>query len=277
MADVFLSYAREDRQCAALFAQKLAQRGWTVWWDRQAQIGRSFSDEIERELELARCVIVLWSRSSVTSDWVKGEASEAMNRRVIVPIRIEEVRVPLEFRRLQTADVFDWHQSIEGDDFEACLRSIVGFTGRTPDRTNCSPADVDPPDLIRPSTLSVVENINSDKRSNIARNEADDPKPKVFISARAPDASDHNPITVVPTSDVLAAYVLPAVLGLILAWSPLGFVSIFYIVRVNERVQLGDMKGASHALLWAKRWRGIAVIVAIVIFIVTLSVNSMSQ
>jgi hypothetical protein len=124
MSDLFLSYAREDRECAESFAGALKNRGWTVWWDRRIQVGRSFSAEIERELDAAPCVLVLWSRNSVASEWVQNEAAEAARRKVLVPVRIEDVRPPLEFRRLQAADLFDWRNGFKGLEFEACLASI---------------------------------------------------------------------------------------------------------------------------------------------------------
>lgn len=34
LADIFISYAHADREWAAAFADVLAGRGWTVWWDR---------------------------------------------------------------------------------------------------------------------------------------------------------------------------------------------------------------------------------------------------
>jgi uncharacterized membrane protein len=124
MSDLFLSYAREDRECAESFAGALKNRGWTVWWDRRIQVGRSFSAEIERELDAAACVLVLWSRNSVASEWVQNEAAEAARRKVLVPVRIEDVRPPLEFRRLQAADLFDWRNGFTGLEFEACIASI---------------------------------------------------------------------------------------------------------------------------------------------------------
>jgi TIR domain len=54
MADLFLSYASEDRGRAAALAQLLEARGWCVWWDRQIFIGEAFDKAIERELENAK-------------------------------------------------------------------------------------------------------------------------------------------------------------------------------------------------------------------------------
>ena len=68
MADIFISYAREDHACASRMAAALADRGWTVFWDRAIPTGKSFDQVIERELDAARCVVVLWSRHSISSD-----------------------------------------------------------------------------------------------------------------------------------------------------------------------------------------------------------------
>jgi hypothetical protein len=124
MADLFLSYAREDRECAELLARALSSRGYSVWWDRRIPVGRSFSEVIEQELDQARCVIVLWSQHTIRSQWVQSEAEEAARRNVLVPVRIEDVRPPLEFRRLHAADLFDWRNGFAGVEFGECLASI---------------------------------------------------------------------------------------------------------------------------------------------------------
>ena len=67
MSDIFLSYASEDRAIAEELATALTERGWLVWWDCNIVTGQPFDTEIERALAEARCVIVLWSRASVSS------------------------------------------------------------------------------------------------------------------------------------------------------------------------------------------------------------------
>jgi len=46
--------------------------------DRIIPPGITFDDVIEQNLDAAKCVIVLWSRESVKSKWVKTEASEGI-------------------------------------------------------------------------------------------------------------------------------------------------------------------------------------------------------
>jgi TM2 domain-containing membrane protein YozV len=105
MSHIFISYASEDRLRAKALADVLECRGWSVWWDRTISPGKEFDQVIEEALDTAGCVVVLWSTAAVASTWVKTEASEAMRRKILVPALIEDVRVPLEFRRLQAADL----------------------------------------------------------------------------------------------------------------------------------------------------------------------------
>jgi TIR domain len=131
VTDVFLSYANEDRERAATLARSLEAAGWSVWWDRKIVAGHAFDEAIERELETAKSVVVLWSRSSVTSEWVKNEAAAAAERDVLIPASIDRVRPPLEFRRKQTVDLADWTGDTPHEGFQALCAGIADRVGRT--------------------------------------------------------------------------------------------------------------------------------------------------
>lgn len=129
MTDVFISYASEDRDRAAQLASALGTIGWTVWWDRKIITGQTFDHAIERELENAKSVIVLWSKHSIGSEWVRNEASAASERGVLVPATIESVKLPLEFRRKQTADLIDWKGETSDSGFRALCEGITNTIG----------------------------------------------------------------------------------------------------------------------------------------------------
>ena len=129
MTDVFVSYASEDRERAGQLAQAFGARGWSVWWDRKIIAGQAFDQAIERELETARCVVVLWSAHSVDSEWVKNEAAVAAERGVLVPALIDGVRLPLEFRRKQTADLVNWHGEAGHAGLEALCEGVAHVLG----------------------------------------------------------------------------------------------------------------------------------------------------
>ena len=132
MADVFISYANEDRDRAVQLASALGALGWSVWWDRKIITGQAFDQAIERELENAKSVIVLWSEHSVGSEWVKNEAAAASERGVLVPATIESVKLPLEFRRKQTADLIDWKGEPSHSGFQALCEGIANTIGGAP-------------------------------------------------------------------------------------------------------------------------------------------------
>jgi hypothetical protein len=129
LSDIFISYARPDRERARMFAAAFEHRGWSVWWDREIPPGRTFDDVIEEALAAARCVVVLWSNASTASSWVRNEASDAMQRKMLIPALIDtDLRIPLEFRRLQAADLSRWggEDSVEFQQFcEAIARNVA--------------------------------------------------------------------------------------------------------------------------------------------------------
>lgn len=127
--DVFLSYASEDRDRAGQVARGLEGCGWSVWWDRKIVAGEAFDQTIERQLESARCVVVLWSTASIASEWVKNEAAAAAERQVLVPVLVDDVKIPLEFRRRQTANLLDWNGDTSHEGFEALREGVAARVG----------------------------------------------------------------------------------------------------------------------------------------------------
>ena len=132
MSEIFLSYAREDRSIAAQLAGALRARGWSVWWDREIATGKPFDDAIENALSDARCVIVLWSAASVASDWVKSEASEGRARGILLPVLIEEVNPPLQFKRIQAVRLIDWRAASAHPEFERLVDDVARALNRAP-------------------------------------------------------------------------------------------------------------------------------------------------
>lgn len=131
MSDIFISYARPDRAKAELLAKALEHAGWSVWWDAKIPPGRTFDEVIEEVLRATRCVVVLWSRKSVKSDWVREEASEGKRRRILVPAFIQNnVKPPFGFRLLEAADLSNWKGETSGHaEFEELKKAVAVASG----------------------------------------------------------------------------------------------------------------------------------------------------
>lgn len=124
MSDIFISYASADRERAKLLSTALVNRGWSVWWDRTIPPGMEYAEVIEQALDSSTCVVVLWSTTSVASSWVKTEAAEALQRRILVPALIDATKIPLEFRRLQAADLSQWHGEPSHPELQKFLEAV---------------------------------------------------------------------------------------------------------------------------------------------------------
>jgi formylglycine-generating enzyme required for sulfatase activity len=131
MSDIFISYAKEDRGKAKDIAEALKRQGFSVWWDRSILPGETFDTVIEEALDAAKCVIVLWSKMSVYKDWVRTEASEGKQKGILIPVLIErDLRIPIEFRRMQAADLIDWGGKLPHSGFDDLLKAVAGILGR---------------------------------------------------------------------------------------------------------------------------------------------------
>jgi len=131
MSTVFISYAREDATKARGVAEALSSSGLSVFWDRTIPTGRTFETVIEEAIDSAKAVVVLWSRDSVRSDWVRAEAAEGANRGILVPATLDGEPAPLRYRISQTADLTDWHPGLQTQSFTTFIADIIGTVHRT--------------------------------------------------------------------------------------------------------------------------------------------------
>jgi class 3 adenylate cyclase/tetratricopeptide (TPR) repeat protein len=105
MADIFISYSKGSRAQAERLTKDLQAKGFTVWYDTRLIAGDNYRDAIISELAKARAAIVIWTAESVKSSWVCSEASRAHARRILIPVRVDDVRshdIPPPFDTLHT-------------------------------------------------------------------------------------------------------------------------------------------------------------------------------
>ncbi len=129
MADIFLSYSSQDRERVRPLVQSLEQQGWSVWWDRRIPPGKTWRQVIQQALDDARCVVVVWSKNSIESDWVITEAEEGQSRGVLIPALIDDVRPPLGLRMIQAARLTDWQGESSHHELESLLDAILAILG----------------------------------------------------------------------------------------------------------------------------------------------------
>ena len=89
--------------------------------------GKTFDRFIEENLEDSTAVIVIWSQNSVESDWVRAEAAEGKAENVLLPVMIDNIRIPLAFRRIQTADLCSWKQGKMDENYSEFIHHVWDF------------------------------------------------------------------------------------------------------------------------------------------------------
>ncbi|MGH8262196.1 MAG: TIR domain-containing protein [Steroidobacterales bacterium] len=127
---VFLSYARADQARATKLVAALESGGFDVWWDALIEGGATFANTIEAALASCDAVIVAWSKTSVTSDWVRDEAAKGRDLRKLVPVSLDGTEPPLGFGQYHSIDLSRWRGNADEPEIESVLRGIASVAGK---------------------------------------------------------------------------------------------------------------------------------------------------
>jgi hypothetical protein len=129
MADVFVSYARKDRQIAERIVHALTALNLSVWWDQRITPAESWDKLIETEIDAARAIFVLWTANSIESEWVRTEAEFAKKKNRLVQATVS-CDAPLAFRMRQWADLSKWPEANQSE-WERCLDWLSPLVGKS--------------------------------------------------------------------------------------------------------------------------------------------------
>ena len=125
MIDAFISYAHKDAARVGPLVHALQDEGCRVWWDRDISPGRNFEREIEKALDDAACVLILLTRNAAGSEWIQGEYAFGQEYKKVIPVLLDDVRVPVPLRSLKVADLRGWPESERaGTEFRELVASL---------------------------------------------------------------------------------------------------------------------------------------------------------
>ena len=127
--NVFVSYSRADQKRALAVIGGLEKAGFQVWWDGLLEGGQTFLKTTEAALHAADAVVVLWSKTSVDSHWVRDEATHGRDARRLVPLTIDRSEPPLGFRQFQVIDLAKWRGDPSALEFQAVIRAVYASMG----------------------------------------------------------------------------------------------------------------------------------------------------
>lgn len=153
---IFISYSHHDIEKAKELSRALESSGLTVWWDRNIPSGRTFDDVIEEALGGAHCVIVLWSKNSVKSEWVRNEVQDGVDRKILIPVMIENVTIPLAFRRIQSANLVGWTGDVNSIAFQNLVEDVKRILSQDDNNTLVKERKILPTESLRTSDQSLT-------------------------------------------------------------------------------------------------------------------------
>lgn len=137
MARVFVSYARAAQVEAKRIVDWLENAGHEVWWDRNLLANRQFSDAIQEQLDAADSVLVLWSKDSAGSEWVRAEADIARNDKKLVQASVDGTLPPIPFNQFHCEQLRTATQGENSATWQKLLTAlaqsgnVVDYKGRT--------------------------------------------------------------------------------------------------------------------------------------------------
>lgn len=129
---VFFSYSRTDQSEALPLIKAIEDAGFKVWWDGMLEGGTNFLETTEEALESAKAVVVLWSKTSVSSHWVRDEATSGRDRNILIPLSLDGTMAPLGFRQVQLINLENWKNDQTAEPIMDMLRGITHLHGHIP-------------------------------------------------------------------------------------------------------------------------------------------------
>ncbi|MBL8154124.1 MAG: TIR domain-containing protein [Anaerolineae bacterium] len=115
MPHIFISYAKKDTRplAEAIYNALNAIPGLTAWMDTSLEPGKSWEDQIQREIDRADLVVVLLSEDINREETEDKERSFVLTeiayakqvKKQIVPVRVHKINIPLGLTRIQYIDL----------------------------------------------------------------------------------------------------------------------------------------------------------------------------
>jgi formylglycine-generating enzyme required for sulfatase activity len=135
MADVFISYKRDERDAIEQVASRLRALGLTVWFDASLSAGETFNAEIDREARAAKAILVCWSPAARQSEWVNAEAMIGFEQKTLAACYVagpDNFSAPTPFNATHAEDLRAWlaAPSETHAGWKSVLRRIGKLCGR---------------------------------------------------------------------------------------------------------------------------------------------------
>jgi hypothetical protein len=126
LSRIFIAYSRKQRSLAQSISEVLIRNGKAIFWDAKIKAGATWRQTIQKALDDATHLVVIWTPEAAESDEVEREVSYALaERKVIVPILSKEIpKLPYHLHGLHYIVLEEDVSKIEAD----LLKAIAQFS-----------------------------------------------------------------------------------------------------------------------------------------------------
>lgn len=132
MSDVLLVSLPGESSRVAPIVAGLRTAGLSVWSDADLAGGEDRHRVLADELAAAKCVVVVWTTASVGSELVRDVATRALERRVLLPVRLDRVDAPVTFGQLRTLDLTGWNGKLRHRRFREVVKTVQAIVAGRP-------------------------------------------------------------------------------------------------------------------------------------------------
>jgi TolB-like protein len=156
VADLFVSYKREDAARVRKLVAALREAGLDVWWDEDIPPSAPWEATIEQALAGARAVVVCWSPASVASENVRSEARVARADGRLIQVFLKPCSPPLFFGERQGIDLSSWRGKPDDPRIAAIAGTVREVAAGKRSRSEVLPKPRSPVGYRLPAAVAVV-------------------------------------------------------------------------------------------------------------------------
>src|SRR5689334_7129458 len=156
MVDLFISYSRANRDTVRRLAEAIGRLGYAVWWDEELPAHLSYGEVITEKIGEAKATLVVWSKDSAASEWVRAEADMARNQKKLIQTAIDDCVPPLPFNQIQYAALADWQGEADHPGWRKVRASLAALCGSVAAEAEAPAAPTPEPVLAVPVDRNVI-------------------------------------------------------------------------------------------------------------------------
>lgn len=128
MTDIYLAYAREDRESVRLLSEMLQFEGWDVWMD-PSDPSAATSAAIDMKLGSAGAILVLWSGYSRHSEYVRSEAATGLYKNKLIQVSLDGLGAPSPFDQISILQLRGWAGERDHPEWRRIMEAVRLYAG----------------------------------------------------------------------------------------------------------------------------------------------------